>query len=358
MRRSFETSCLDRHELQTLEGGPSGAEAHFAEKTLKSFIAALPSFPNLEEVTIILHNFSITPYFHQFLVKLWSIKGSRIRRLKLDVTLAKLPPLLLELFLPSLESFSLSLAISRCRRLRPTADDLCKTIASFIQSHSTTLRTLILSQSALLDMSPLFHELGHLPHLTRFELPISMDHNSLSEIRPLNVFLSRHSVQLKQLLLRRKPADYFGSPSESDDTYRKFFGQVLPTLSFPGLSHLDIDCYAGIPYYGPHAPPPDYAFPPFRSFAPRLKKLDLHSPDWFLNFNEVKVLLNNLSTSGVELEYLSFCTHVLSPAHLDELSTHLPRLRSLNLTYEGIGVSPYRIMTISVGISLFLSQGA
>lgn len=356
IKKPFKIPCLDSHELQTLESGPSYSEERVAEKMLQSFLAALPRFPHLEEVTIVLHNFLITPYFHQFLLKLWSITASRIRRLKLDVTLGKLLPLLEplqepQILLPILESFSLSFAVSRFTRLQTNTSDLCRRIASFIQSHSTTLRTLVISQSALLDLSPVFRELGYLPHLTSFELPISMDHSSLSEIGPLKVFLARHSAQLERLLLRRKPTDYFGSPSESDDTYGRFFDEVLPTLSFVRLSYLDIDCYSERPYYGPYAPPPDHALPPFRSFAPRLKKLALHSPDWYLNFNEVRALLNNLSTSDIELEYLSFCSHILSPVHLDELSTHLPRLRALNLTYEALGISPYRIMTASVSTS-------
>jgi hypothetical protein len=325
------------------------SEGQATEDALKSLAAAFPHCIRLHEVTILLHEFPVTSYFYDFLEELWLARGLSIRKFKLDTPLVKIPLILDPLLksqvpFPNLESLSLSLIASRSDPLQHPSY-LCKTITTFIASHRKTLHTLILSEPALLDLSPLFCDLGRLPYLRRLELPIYMVASSLSQIASLQTFLMQNSPKLERLLLRQKPT-CFGPAL--DRTYRRLISEVLPSLSFPMLSELDIDC-AERPYNEPSRPLPVFP-PPLQLFGPKLKKLNLYSPNWMLSYNELRELLKNLSASRFQLKFLCVPLLILSPVHMDEIAIQLPGLRALEIKYTALGLLPTEVQSITVSI--------
>ncbi|XP_006456490.1 hypothetical protein AGABI2DRAFT_122390 [Agaricus bisporus var. bisporus H97] len=249
-----------------------------------------------------------------------------IRKLSINATVHKVNELLeshlaaLSPF-PGLEYLDLKLAASHDFFMEEDLDDLCDAITTFIKSNKQSLRTLIFADPAFIDVSNVFRDLGCLPSLKRLELSIPMLLSTLPRFEYLENFLTLNASTLECLVLKCRR---FLLP---DDTTQQFLFDVLPRLSLPVLSEFDIGIYS---YTKPRVP---FHLPSFVHFAPNIKTLKIQFSPNYLNEEDITNLLRNLSEYGLGLRSLHIQVQDLTPDLFLHISSSLPGLTSLRITY-------------------------
>ncbi|XP_006456529.1 hypothetical protein AGABI2DRAFT_122427 [Agaricus bisporus var. bisporus H97] len=306
---------------------------------LAALNVAFPCWPRVEEISLFLDDFTSMPTFSDFLIDLWSQKGNSIRILNIDASLGGLFEFL-EIFLerleafPNLERISMKLMPSHVHVVQEAQIDMGKRLAAFVEWHKHSLHTLIISEPILdgwVDVASLTQGLGCLPKLKRIELPVPMERASQSRLEYLERFLNLHAHTLECLLMEYRHSSLFNSSSRY--AYYNLLHYVLPKLRLLQLSELEMDVYVDF-----EPPPIPFRLPPFRLFAPNLKKLTLKGSSGYLTDSELTSLLENMSTGAPLLHSFHFKLEVLRPELLDQLASQLPKLKSLGITYMDISV--------------------
>lgn len=296
-----------------------------AKDILSTLTEALPRLRQLDHISLVLDEMW-DPVFSDFLSDLLSARGPVIRKLSINATVHKVNELLeshlaaLSPF-PGLEYLDLKLAASHDFFMEEDLDDLCDAITTFIKSNKQSLRTLIFADPAFIDVSNVFRDLGCLPSLKRLELSIPMLLSTLPRFEYLENFLTLNASTLECLVLKCRR---FLLP---DDTTQQFLFDVLPRLSLPVLSEFDIGIYS---YTKPRVP---FHLPSFVHFAPNIKTLKIQFSPNYLNEEDITNLLRNLSEYGLGLRSLHIQVQDLTPDLFLHISSSLPGLTSLRITY-------------------------
>ena len=240
-------------------------------------------------------------------------------------------------------------------------------LPSFLNVLSPCLRSLSLYVIGHFDLSIFFATLKHFSLLTDLSLSLPCDPGHLSDTQGFAAFLNAHKTQLKSLVFSPhfccgpRGAKNPKSTSQESSTWEC---HAFSTLSFPALHSLELRL-------NPFGTRDDYVLntpPKFTAAVAREKltgreilkgedidkdpvPLTLSILGRLILLDDLKILLSPFSlpkeksdedpqhsiTSIRVPESLILETHILSPNLLYLLSSSLPRLKSLNLTYTWIG---------------------
>ncbi|KAF8063322.1 hypothetical protein FPV67DRAFT_1672353 [Lyophyllum atratum] len=314
---------------------------------LKTAGSALACCPAVQEVTIILHDLSPLPSFTPFLKTLWGSVGSRLQKLTVNVTHAKLPIILNPAAareLKSLTALEIHLAPSRFRV--PLNALVADTLLPFTTALRGTLVSLTIVPSSLADLADYFKGLGYFPHLRKLNPGTSIPWNEggVVESSSLTAFLAAHQDILDELSVKwestgpRQPP--FGPRAR--DAFPKFRFSALRTLNV--CASFDPDSFPSIlPAQALHATMD-------LSYLTRLESLSI--PDVPLMYEAVESLVSILAQS--QLRRLQLSVDVISPQLMDTLATKAPGLQELDLTYLSYG--SHVIVSLSEVYSRFAKQ--
>ena len=325
---------------------------------------AIKLCPNLQDLTVVLHDHMLTIPFISFLGSLWKPDsiGPRLRTLHMDMTLAKIPAFLQHLIipqkvLPNLEIFSIDLAPSRFEAIPDPAEEATSnsyralvSLRSFFSLFRDSLTSISISTHNAHDFRTLVTYLPlHFPNLKRFEV-FTIFKVFAHQTVPLFKFLNEHSRQLENLTIKPYPRQT--SFNQTDEWYAiwvrpsppdtlagsgifatGFGGLVLPKLQYLdiGLRKRRID---NLPYWGN---PSVHAkmVPDLNVLAPNLRSLVLS--DAALSFERILDLVDSVGDGGCSgLESIDFVAMTLSPHVFDLFSSKVPRLKMLTVEYQAL----------------------
>ncbi|KAF7760766.1 hypothetical protein Agabi119p4_10175 [Agaricus bisporus var. burnettii] len=309
-------------------------------KVLAALNMALPCWPLVDEISLFLDDFVMMPTFSDFLVDLWSLKGNFIRILNIEAYPGGLLGFL-KIFLarldafPNLECIFIKLNLSQVYVGRQIQIDIGSRLATFVEQHKHSLHTLVISEPIFdvwVDAPSLTQNLGRLPMLKRIQLAVCIEGEPYPRFEYLEGFLNLHAQTLEYLVMEYKHSSLFNVSARS--ACRDLLHHVLPTLRLPQLSELDMDVYVDV------EPMPMFPFhlPPFRLFAPNIKKLALRGSNGYLTDSELTSLLENVAKGAPLLRSFHFKLNVFKPELLDLLALNLPMLESLSIIYMDISV--------------------
>ncbi|KIM44131.1 hypothetical protein M413DRAFT_25597 [Hebeloma cylindrosporum] len=326
----FEPRCTveGRRDLDT------GYILQLAEKAIKLC-------PDLQDLTVILHDHMLTKPFISFLKSLWKSDSPLMNPQKV---------------LRSLESFSIDLAPSRFEAIPKRAEEATNSshralvsLRSFFSLFRDSITSISISTHSahyfrtLITYLPLrFPNLKKLEVLTIFKV-------SAHQTAPLFKFLDEHSGQLEHLTI--KPFPRQTSFGHTDDWYAIWispsppstlvgehsFGTGFARLVLPKLQYLDIGLRYRRIQHVPHWANPNVnakLLPNLNMLAPNLRHLVLS--DVALSLERVDDLVESLSDdggSGCGLESMDIIVTMLSPHIFDVLSAKLPGLKKLTIQH-------------------------
>jgi hypothetical protein len=298
-----------------------------AEKLLILVEATVGCCINLRELTIILHDLSITPSFAMFFKTMWKWLAGNLSKLTINVTPAKLRLLLASIGLDgltSLEDLDICLVYSRFPFYdsQELIEDL---LLPFLSSLKGTLRSLSVSVSISLDMTPFFNGLGHFPLLQKLIIIVSITSTTLTDPSTLTRVLDIHKETLQHFTIRRNHGSNLHTPS--DPAYGTWVTKELSTLVLPVLETLEISLWPSMPWRSPLTLP-------IIPQAHRLASLSLL--DGVLYNSQVEAILSSLSRStegGSCMKSLQLSVRYLHPQLMDLLAAKLPQLKGLDLTF-------------------------
>lgn len=327
---------------------------------------AIKLCPNLQDLTVVLHDHMLTIAFISFLESLWKPDsvGPRLRTLHMDMTLAKIPAFLQPLItpqkvLPNLENFSIDLAPSRFEAIPNPAEEATSnsyralvSLRSFFSLFRDSLTSISISTHSAHDFKTLITYLpSHFPNLKRFEV-LTIFKVFAHQTVPLFKFLDEHSGQLENLTIKPYPRQT--SFSQTDEWYAIWVSPSSPNtpvggdsfatgfgkLVFPKLQYLDIGLRKRRihnlpgPFWG-HPSVNAKLVPDLNVLAPNLRSLVLS--DAALSFERILDLVDSIGDGGCRgLETIDFVAMTLSPHVFDLFSSKLPRLKMLTVEYQSL----------------------
>ena len=304
-----------------------------AERVLTLAQAAIHRCGNIRELTIVLHDLSISPSFAMFLKSSWTCLAAHLRKLTIDVTLAKLPLIWEEsesCRLPALEELEVSLAYSRvsCHDGQVLINDV---LLPFTTSHTRTLRSLIVSSALPLDWSPYFNGLGCFPLLQKLALVLTISSVTLSEPMALTRLIDNHRQTLRQFSVRKNYG--YTSDIPHDSLYATWIADEFSMLVLPALETLEMGLWPNLPYRSPLR---------LSVIPPASSLVSLSIVDFVLYDVQVEAILDALyvgSDGSRRLQSLQISVLFLHPHLVDLLATKLPGLKFLDLTFEHLAAS-------------------
>ncbi|KIM44164.1 hypothetical protein M413DRAFT_443202 [Hebeloma cylindrosporum] len=335
------------------------------EEILRSGKRALKCCSNIQELTVVLHDHTLTSSFSSFLSSLWKADsiGPRLRKLHMHMTLSKFPIFLNPLInspghLRNLDAFSIDFAPSRFdvafdyEQSKEAARDSYRALAplrSFCWSLKQSLTAISISSHNTHDFATFLNDLPpHFPNLKKVEL-LAIFSLEAHQIAPLFRFLSDHSAQLEEVMIKPYPRQI--SFNHSDDSYAAWISDCVPngfgTLVFPQLAtfavglrehpkrHPDWSRWAGR-----NAKP----VPNLSVMAPKLTRFIMN--DLALSFERLSDILGTLAPG---LEGIEFVATVLSPQLFDLLASKVPSVEMLAVEYKAI--SDFNITSQNQGSS-------
>jgi hypothetical protein len=350
---------------RSIEGGDSEnkyAPAPTARDILQLAERAIKLCPNLQDLTVVLHDHMLTIPFISFLKSLWKPDsvGPRLRTLRMDMTLAKIPPFLKPLIspkkvLPNLEFFSIDLAPSRFDAIPNRAEEATSnsyralvSLRSFFSLSRDSLTSISISTHSPHDFRTLITYLPlRFPNLKRFEV-LTIFKVSAHQTAPLFKFLNEHSGQLENLTIKPYPRQT--SFSITDQWYAIWVSPMPPDtliagdifatgfakLVLPKLQYLDIGLRERRIHNLPLWTNPNMRaklLPDLNVLAPNLRRLVLS--DVALSFERINDLVSAIGDggSGGGLESIDLVVTTLSPHLFDLFSAKVPWLKMLTVEY-------------------------
>jgi len=323
---------------------------------------AIKLCPNLQDLTVVLHDHMLTTPFISFLKSLWKPDsiGPRLRTLRMDMTLAKIPSFLKPLISPqkvlhNLEIFSIDLAPSRFDAIPNRAEEATSnsyralvSLRSFFSLFRDSLTSISISTHSAHDFRTLITYLPlRFPNLKKFEV-LTIFKVSAHQTAPLFKFLDEHSGQLENLTIKPYPRQT--SFSHTDDWYAIWISPSPPgtlvggsfltgfsRLVLPKLQCLDIGLRERRTHNLPHWPNPSLnakLLPDLNVFASNLRSLVLS--EIALSFERISDLVDSIGDGGNTggLESIDLVATTLSPHIFDLFSAKLPRLKKLTVEYR------------------------
>jgi hypothetical protein len=297
--------------------------------------AAIRHCSNVRQLTIVLHDLSVSEHFTMFLEFSWTSLAGNLRKLTLNVTLAKLSLLLkpgVSCNLAALEELEVSLVYSRfpCHNSQEIIKDV---LLPFTTSLNNTLRSLTISSSLPVDWSPYLRALGYFPLLRKLALIVTISSVTLSEPFALTRMIGTHHETLTHIVIRKNDGYSFHNPPDSDSSYRLWVTDEFSTMTLPALQALEIWLWPDL----------RWRLPLSLSIIPHSSCLtSLRIADSVLYDSQVEAILNclHLGPDGVNcLQDLRLSVLYLHPQLVDLLAAKLPRLKSLDLTFEHLAAS-------------------
>lgn len=199
MPRNSQPSITCRIEYLYIQPQFSPSPFVSVNKVIHTAQSAIVHCKGVCELHIHLHDFLTIQSFPNFLKRMWSSLGPRLRRLTINTTWAKLPVLLEHIPSSSvmrLEELSVRLvatesALPRNRR------KIYKSIRMLIISHRDTLQILRISSSDDIDLSRFLSKLGHFPRLRKFCVAFNMNSQTFSDSIAFSRFLNIHEETLE-----------------------------------------------------------------------------------------------------------------------------------------------------------------
>lgn len=300
---------------------------------------AMCNCSNLQEVTIVLHDHCSLPTFTSFLSTLWTSLASSIRRLNMDVTLEKLQTLLLPLVMSpnvflGLEELHIDIATSRFHISVDHKILIADLLLPFLNRLKSTLKSLALSSSEYLDLTPIFCGLEQFPALHSLEIFTTFSSLCLSEPSALTRVLQLHKQTLQQFSLTPRPRVSTTS-RVTDSSYDRWLEQDLSKLVLPNLRKLEINQVPFIGYIRPFS----VTVPDLRGFSTSLTSLTM--VNYFLEIDGLNALCASLTSHPGRncLETLRIDVQFLSSSIFDLLDAKLSRLEELDLRYAQMDVT-------------------
>lgn len=317
---------------------------------LKAASQAVKSCRNLHEISLIIHDHTLTLSFTHFLKSLWASDsvGPCLHSLMLDTTVSKLPLLLNPLTkraasLPNLSSLDINISISRFAQSKSDWQAASNALEHFLKAFSGSLSSFAFSSLVGSDINALFGTFPKLPMLTSFEFRSVFNAYTFPNAEDFTRFVRWHAQTLTTLVI--KPRARSATGSSSDDSYAVWLhhppamhttGRLcsLTQLVLPKLRTLDVGLREvwSTRTPGNQTQNTDFGFlPNLTRVTPGLTKLVI--TDAKLSAQRVMALLDMLEAQegGSPLEELVFSTHAVYPQLFDRLARALPRLRALTI---------------------------
>jgi len=321
--------------------------------------SVLKGCSSLQEVTVVIHDQSLSSTFVEFLNSLWKQDSIAPRLIKLSIDSTKLnlpdiihPIVMAQKTMPNLQSLSLTVTPSRLgahsELLQRSMNNALRKLFAVYRSRLTSIS---LSSPQFQDVAGLLESSAQLfcPNLTTFEL-----HTIFTAHPPgylgLSSFLSDHADTLQHLVIQPRPPfatdikanDYLycnwilskDSDADSTSLRRKIFPRLI-TLELGLRNPWD-------PFdHNLHALRHDSKILPSVSMlAPTLTNLTLTILP--LSFIRISDIVDDLAHSSSRLETLRLRAEILCPQLFDILSSKLLGLRYLDVDY-GLAASELRI---------------
>ncbi|KJA23705.1 hypothetical protein HYPSUDRAFT_39538 [Hypholoma sublateritium FD-334 SS-4] len=325
---------------------PSAGVLEMASKSIKSC-------PNIREISLVLHDHTLTPSFLSFLNSLWSSDsiGPCLQMLSIDTTVVKLPLLLRALIkrsvsLPNLATFDINISVSRFQHSAHEWAAAVAALSQFLATFTKSITAFTFSCLVRGDIDALFGALPRLANLATFEFTSVFNATCFRKSEHFTHFIAKHASTLSKLVL--KPRARSVGYNISDHTYSEWVrgtngagtaakvGQTMADLVLPSLRSLDIgfrDAWNSQREEN------------IRTFLPDLPRVaqnltSLVLTDITLSPECIFTLIDMLATreGGPSIESLAFACHILFPELFDRLAQDLPRLKGLTIDYRAYGL--------------------
>jgi len=216
---------------------------------------------------------------------------------------------------------------------------MLRLVVPFINSLSSTLRSLTILSSAFQDHTAFFHSLGHFPKLLSFALYIAFNPPLISDPSGLTRFLNDHAETLQHVILQPHISSRFppSSESESDSaSAHRHFSRWMVASSSNEVLFTNLQSLAISPATLFHWTDLNMIMIYVRRSQDTLTSLILG--DGFLTYDEVDYLVSTFThrPANAGLKTLHLSTHSLNPQLFDLLSRKLPGLDVLHLTFKSL----------------------
>ncbi|KAF9449102.1 hypothetical protein P691DRAFT_813123 [Macrolepiota fuliginosa MF-IS2] len=295
-------------------------------KFLDTALTSLTNCPNLQEVTIIVHDQYFTKSLARFLQKLMKQVAAGLNGLTIDMTL----PSFLRVYrafdaklLSKLSSLTIRITNSRfpisVRQARWTR----KALLHLISPLKATLRSLAFEVIDF-SLSKLFQNLQNIPSLQSLELRSEIGFSTLIPTLHFIKFLQRNADNLQRLVVRRPTVDIPNSWSLEAIIGRLY--DLLCSQRLPQLKELSLEV--------DHAVILTSLTTHIHTFVPHLRRLTLTGQRSTLDYPQLSDLMKSLARCDKGLEHLKISIKQLSPSHIDLFANTFPKLKCLELTYR------------------------
>ena len=202
---------------------------------------------------------------------------------------------------------------------------LVEVVAPFINRHAQQLRTIIISSSSRVDLSPFFQQLEYLPKLNRLGLRISFSLSYLSDPSVLPLLLGGLRASLRHIEIVPKHLDGDGEQWRANQHHADWANASKILLARTECLHNLIS--GEFPFTTPNQ-----TFAILGRSASTLQHLKLTGH--FLDRPEVEGLLRLFAEHPFQLQYLWVGVKFLDRDLVALLARRLPGLRSLVLIYQ------------------------
>ncbi|KAF8876061.1 hypothetical protein BD779DRAFT_1561426 [Infundibulicybe gibba] len=277
----------------------------------------------VQELTLVLKQQPTTPPLVSFFKTLWTTIGHNLRILSLEVTSLHFDPQTMpsrfSIKLDNLEELNISIAL-------PTYDiSSSSNLLPLVSLAEHSIRSLSISSSDTVDLTPFFAGLGHIQFLQRLEIRMIFNQNSLALPQTLFGVLEAHKATLQHLVINpRLPRGTLVSPHGA--SLGHWIEDMASSPRLPRLKTLEVGwkpySNSSLGFLGEPLPPD------LGRISVELKHLVL--TDDFLTLQE---FLCCWMLRGILLESLKFNVVVLSPQLFDLLASKLPHLKSLDIKF-------------------------
>lgn len=308
---------------------------------------ALVKCHNVEQLTFVLHDLRPPETFPAFLSAVWTSQGPRLSKLSLNATSEKFFLLLdpnVSRDLARLTDLEVCLAVSRFSHVHRRDALIPHIFLPFIVSLKGTLESLTISSVETVDLTPLFHGLGHFPHLQKLDLHLTMTWVALSDPNSLTSFAVLHKDSLRHLSIK---AQHSAELNQNDMLYEPWVIETLCNIELPVLESLTLDVFSS---RGTIVP---------RFCSSKLPSLVAVSfTDRCINLDDLSTILEYAGDTAFPWKTLRLKVLELQPRLIGLLAAKLPHLEELELS---CGTEPHRypytpLMMMEVGDILVIHE--
>ena len=198
---------------------------------------------------------------------------------------------------------------------------LVEVIAPFINRHARNLRSLVISSSSRVDLSPFFQRLGPLPNLNHLGLHVSFDLAHLSDPHSLVESFFHSRTSLRQV-------DFTPNPPQDHAATQPHAGWT----DVQRLLRVRTECLHDLVSVELPYTTPEQTFPILACSVSTLRHLKLTGN--FLDSSEIERVLRLFADYPFQLRHLRIGAKILDVPLLALLAKRLPALRSLDVIYQ------------------------